>query len=946
MISNHFCKSLIPYITTVATFAIVTFGNCHASESKNTSVTIGITFKDGKNINFETDGNDELGFKTCAGKLRFPCRSISRIEIPGNSEADTVHLSSGDRWRTIIDNNFLKKLNVKRIKKMINLHGAVTYIKFNSLPQAHIQAKTHYMKLIMNDGSQALIDPTELLLPLETMYGERKISIGSLRAIKFITSPEYDAPDSVIIRFHTGFVKRMKLNGKNYLRTIDCSGNILKIYHQDIMGILSSTKIEDSAIDSSETDSVLNTYQIKLKDDHEISVSLPISIWKFKTDTGTMHISTPMISNFQSNAEENKPQILTTVFGEIFSGKLMMRQIQTANKYNDKAYIDIDDINIISTDTAIMQVPEKWLVWYLKSGTAMIGRFADTTGLYTGNDLEIQADAITALSPATDNSSFVNITKDGEATTYNTKSKRVKIVLLTTGMTISIPWKDVCIVKSQKVITEESLQNLPVAIETESDDENENVYVDETERNIKLKTAIGKLELQPNSFAKITIDKSASKACVTSIYDDKFITSIPTRKWFEDLQNINDYEYPEEELFEINLRESQTPTPKNNTFVCRLTTGDILYGELPKQEIHIKKRDSKSAPIKVNVNKLQQISRDDEGCLIFHLQRGNILATPKQKQLEIVLFATGNTNRIAFKKIESLIVNSSKLPPTTCFYPGMPAAMKNEILVKGGSFMQGSESGMPDERPVHTTSISSFYMDSTEVTRAQFAAFIRDTGYETLAEQTESRITWKTPGFIQRQTDPVVCISWNDAIEYCNWRSNQANLPVCYTIDKDATAETDRTAMGYRLPTESEWEFAARNRGQNNTYAWDNKYANSTTLANYQQEDLSEDKWVWTNPVQTFPANGLGIFGLSGNVWEWCEDIYFSKAYSTLRNNQMHNPCITSNSAPGHNRRTMRGGSFKNRLDLLRCTSRGNGQPYAFSNHVGFRCTRNHEDEE
>ena len=92
--------------------------------------------------------------------------------------------------------------------------------------------------------------------------------------------------------------------------------------------------------------------------------------------------------------------------------------------------------------------------------------------------------------------------------------------------------------------------------------------------------------------------------------------------------------------------------------------------------------------------------------------------------------------------------------------------------------------------------------------------------------------------------------------------------------------------------------------------------------------------------MREFPANDLGIYGLGGNVWEWCEDWYFDRAYLALQNQPPHNPCITFGSAAGLTRRVMRGGSFRNDLDLLRCTSRGSGLPYAFSNHVGFRCVR------
>jgi len=933
-------------IITVVTCAFFICGSSLAKESENTSLNVDVGFNDGHSATFKIDKNHDLVINTCAGKLRFPYKKISKIELTDNSDAGRVHLRSGDLWTTTIDDNVIEKLGAKNINEMIDRHGKIKTVHINYLQPANEQKQVHYMKLVMDDGSQALINPAKLLIPLETVNGKWDIPIGSLRALKFITPSESDEPDTVIVRFHTGLIKRMQLgNVKNYIRATDSIGNKLKVYHHDIMGILNSTEFEDDSTNIINSATNQNTSKITLNDGQTITTSLPVSIWRFKTGAGTMLVPSSMISSLKVNSDEKETQTLTTIFGEIFSGELMMHQIQTLN--SGDAYVDIDGIKEVNTDTPTMKIPENWFVWYLKSGTAMIGRFADATELITEDDIEVQPSMITSLTPATDDHLFVDISKDGEIKTYKTKSKKVNIALLTTGMTVPIPWKEICIVKYQKEITANNFHTLPVRIETKPDDsldeEVEN-KPESTAKKVKLKTVIGTLELQPTAFAKINIDNAASRMCVTSIYGDKFITSIPTKKWIKALQTTEDYEYPEDDVFTINLEKLQTPTPSPKTFVCRLISGDIIHGELPEQELNIKKNDSKSAPINVDISKLQQISRDDEGNLSFHLQRGNIIATPKQKHLQVVLLINGNSSEILFKQIESLVINSSELPPTTCFHQGMPAALKGEILVEGGSFMQGSEQGMSDEIPVHTTSVSSFYMDSTEVTRAQFAAFIRDTGYETLAEQTKSETTWRTPGFIQRQTDPAVCISWYDAIEYCNWRSRKTGLSKCYTINKDKTVESDRNAKGYRLPTESEWEFAARNRGLNNTYAWENKYSDLHKSANFNQNTLSTDNWAWTNPVKAFPANGLGIFGLSGNAWEWCEDIYFDMAYSALRNNQVHNPCITHDTAPGLNRRVMRGGSFKNRLDLLRCTSRGNGQPFAFSNHVGFRCVRNAED--
>ncbi len=950
---NTYHNPRMPQFIMVVAIALTAYSfACIASEKDR--VTANITFVGGNGIVTEVASDTEIKIRTCVGKLKFPVSALSIIETSSTPDVATVHLTSGDRWVGSIGDNILDDLDIENSEDLIKRHGKIESIRFNSLQNYPFQKPVHYMKFILDDGSQALINPTKIVIPLETEFGRWEIPIGSLRALKFVTPYGSDEPESVIIRLRSGIVQRMQLaSQKNYMRSYDSYGNRIKVYHRNITGALSETRFNEAS--TTEDDENIS-YIITLKNGETKTVSLPVSILKHKTNAGVMPFITPMIASITSDTNSKYGNMLTTVYGELIPGNIATSEFNIIAD-NDDGYtpIKIDDLDKIIMNSATIPVPDKWLVWYLKSGMTLIGRFESLDQLLTADDKEIDPNTIFSLSPAEDSSEFVNVTREGHVTTYKTTSQKVTIALLTTGTTISIPWKDVVMVKLEKEITPRLLQTSPVVIERkkeprrrlevatkfvpEEDVEQSKVVASENKiETIKLRTAIGTLELNPSIIAKISIDKIASKACVTTIYSDKLITSIPSKSWLEELQNIDDYEFPKDDLFEIIFRESEAPKKSKNSFACRLITGDILYGILPDQELIIKKTENRGESIQVNLNKLNQISLDDAGQLTFLMQHGNVTATPKKRELKTLFW--GNTNKIAFKQIEVLALNNLELPPPTGFHLGMTSFLRNEILVEGGEFMQGSNSGMPNESPVHTSAVSSFYMDSTEVTRAQFAVFVNETGYETLAEQSAAKVTWQKPGFIQRQTDPAVCVSWIDAVEYCNWRSKKTKLSKCYILDKERMVETDRTAMGYRLPTEAEWEFAARNRGQNNTYAWENS---STTIlaANYHQDSLSEERWVWTNPVQTFSPNGLGIFGLSGNVWEWCEDLYFDMAYSAQLNNNVHNPCITHNSAPGLVRRVMRGGSFKNRINLLRCTSRGSGHPFAFSSHVGFRCVRN-----
>jgi len=209
------------------------------------------------------------------------------------------------------------------------------------------------------------------------------------------------------------------------------------------------------------------------------------------------------------------------------------------------------------------------------------------------------------------------------------------------------------------------------------------------------------------------------------------------------------------------------------------------------------------------------------------------------------------------------------------------------VLVKGGSFKMGDTfgDGEDDEKPVHTVTVSDFYMGKTEVTVGQFRKFVSAAGYRTEAEkdgwswiwtgsdwEKKDGINWKKPGFSQTDSHPVVCVSWNDALAFCKW-------------------------AGCRLPTEADWEYAARGgiKGMNYKYSGSN--------------DLEEVGWYSknsgkkTHPVGQKKANELGLYDMSGNVWEWCSDWYEKDYY---QNSPRNNP-----KGPDSGKyRVLRGGSW------------------------------------
>jgi len=256
------------------------------------------------------------------------------------------------------------------------------------------------------------------------------------------------------------------------------------------------------------------------------------------------------------------------------------------------------------------------------------------------------------------------------------------------------------------------------------------------------------------------------------------------------------------------------------------------------------------------------------------------------------------------------------------------AAMPKMEFVKGGKFVMGA-SGMGGDGEGTIVELPSYLMARYEVTVDEFAEFVEDTGYETTAEivgkgfgwidgtwDYYDGLSWRDPGYDQEGNHPVACISWYDAISYCNWRSEQDGYKPVYIIKQDKpdsrnTNEADTQkwrvtvnwfANGYRLPTEAEWEYAARNGGKDIEYPWGDypqpveddmplaNVADQSWSAMYEETgdtpwgyaDEVDDGYEFTAPVGSYPANELGIYDLGGNVSEICWDWYSDDYYSSL----------------------------------------------------------------
>nr|WP_246594022.1 formylglycine-generating enzyme family protein [Evansella tamaricis] len=279
------------------------------------------------------------------------------------------------------------------------------------------------------------------------------------------------------------------------------------------------------------------------------------------------------------------------------------------------------------------------------------------------------------------------------------------------------------------------------------------------------------------------------------------------------------------------------------------------------------------------------------------------------------------------------------------------------VYVPGGKFLMGTEvkNGFPTdgEGPIREVTIDSFYMDAYAVTNREFHAFIKDTGYVTEAErfgwsfvfyqlvsketakkviqQVESTpwwwvvegATWNHPegpdSTIEGRWDhPVIHVSWNDAETYCEW-------------------------AGKRLPTEAEWEYAARGGLEQKLYPWGDdlnpsgKHYCNIWQGQFPGKNTLEDGYLGTAPAKSFPPNNFGLFNVAGNVWEWCSDWFTNQSENRGGSENPQGPATGDS-------KVMRGGSYlchHSYCNRYRVAARTSNTPDSSTGNIGFRCAAN-----
>jgi sulfatase modifying factor 1 len=265
------------------------------------------------------------------------------------------------------------------------------------------------------------------------------------------------------------------------------------------------------------------------------------------------------------------------------------------------------------------------------------------------------------------------------------------------------------------------------------------------------------------------------------------------------------------------------------------------------------------------------------------------------------------------------------------------APPRGMVLIPGGTFAMGTDHGMAYEGPVHRVRVSSFFMDRYEVTNGEFQRFVKATGYVTEAEKqgwsgvfdprqgkwtSQKGADWRHPegpdsSIASRLDHPVVHVSWDDAVAYAGW-------------------------AGKRLPTEAEWERAARGKREGAEFAWGNalkpsgRFRANTWQGTFPERDGGEDGFKAIAPVGRFPPSDFGLYDIIGNVWEWTAD-WFAPYAETAE------VAMDPQGPPAGEEKVIRGGSWlcaANYCAGYRVGARQKTPHDSGLNNLGFRCVR------
>ncbi|MGE3318579.1 MAG: formylglycine-generating enzyme family protein [Candidatus Berkiella sp.] len=319
-------------------------------------------------------------------------------------------------------------------------------------------------------------------------------------------------------------------------------------------------------------------------------------------------------------------------------------------------------------------------------------------------------------------------------------------------------------------------------------------------------------------------------------------------------------------------------------------------------------------------------------------------------------------------------------------FPGIYYSPKNMRWIPAGEFTMGAEDSrsMQNERPAHKVKIDGFWLDEHLVTNAEFAKFVKATGYITTAEKKPDWEQLKTqlpPGTPKPESSKLVAGSlvftppnhpvslrnlsgWWTWVPGACWQhpegpgstiKGREDHPVVHISWDDANAYAKWA--GKRLPTEAEWEYAARGGLEGKRFPWGDefrpkgKFMANTFQGQFPHHGVAEDGYLGTSPVKAFPVNGYGLYDMVGNVWEWTHDWYRADVHTQLQSQGMcHNPQGPEQSFDPldvyASKRVIKGGSFLCHVDYCesyRPSARRGQTPDTGTSHIGFRLAQSHQ---
>lgn len=371
-------------------------------------------------------------------------------------------------------------------------------------------------------------------------------------------------------------------------------------------------------------------------------------------------------------------------------------------------------------------------------------------------------------------------------------------------------------------------------------------------------------------------------------------------------------------------------------------------------------------------------------------------ATPRWILPLVLMVSTVTVGLVTLWPADSGIVSEVREPAIPVPGLGPRPSPPGMVWIPAGKFTMGTDFFplpdipnpqriKPDESPAHEVELDGYWIDTTEVTNRDFEKFVAATGYQTFSEKIPTRAdlaqsgmdaslvkdeflvpgslcfnpdfdfstldtscdgwemqvwrfvpgaNWKHPdgpetSIEDRMDHPVVHVNWADAVAYCEW-------------------------AGKRLPTEAEFEYASRNAGKATRYPWGNELTpGGDYVCNYYQGEFPAalrdlDGYPRTSPVKSFAPSPLGLFDISGNVWEWCHDYYDAQYYQSAPRQNPQGPEVSHDPLePGIVKRVIRGGSFMcntNNCTGYRCGARMRGEAISGTFHTGFRCALGEKD--